>query len=82
MTEDQNMSPDELAELSQYISQDSDEIEFEVTRDLEEAFFEEADMQKLYSDIRTFVAARIMGRWPMTGEPPQKIKVKISLEIY
>lgn len=80
MTED-NMSPDELAEFSQYISQDSDEIEFEVTRHADDLTFEEDAMQKLFSDIQTFVAARAMSRWPMTGEPPRQIKVRISLEI-
>lgn len=81
MAED-NMSPDELAEFSQYITQDSNEIEFEVTRHPHDQTFEEDAMKKLFSDIKTFVAARVMGRWPMTGEPPQKIRVKISLEIY
>lgn len=80
MTED-NMSQDELAQFSQYISQESGEIELSVTRDPEEDFFYEEDMEKFYSDIKTFIAARMMGAWPLTGEPFSTVKVKISVEI-
>lgn len=79
MTEEY-MTPDELAEFSEYIRMDSDEIEFSVIRDSDDEFGE-AKMDRLFSDIRTFIAARMMSGWPLTGEPPAKLTVKISVEV-
>lgn len=79
---DEIFSQEDLAIFSDFMESDSEEAEFKVTRDEDSDTFKEEDMVRMHDLIRLFIGARVMGKWPVTGEPPKNLKVKISVETY
>lgn len=80
MPEDGVFNDPELDLLHDYLSQESDETEFMITRETEDGF-EENELDQLHSDIRTFISARIIKKWNEDGAQPGRVIIKISLDI-
>lgn len=43
--------------------------------------FSPADIEKVFTELRMFVSARIMKKWDEIGESPKTVGIQISLDI-
>lgn len=79
MADEEHLNDQEMELFSEFLNLEEDKRAFELLAG--ETGFSPEDIERVFTEVRMFVSARIMRTWESEGSSPKKVRINLSLDL-